>query len=246
MNKLNLLSKLAITGVVATVPAVGSMFIASSAHAQMVPGEVVCLTVPNSGPIGSPVDPCSIDGKSVRGLSLGDATVGDLFGNGPATNIEFEFEATGFDHIFSGVYRDATDPVFEVAPMDYDVQYAITIDDDPNSFFSTVEIDSLTAGSGVEITKQIFADSDRTNLLDTIISTDGGIDNSINLLGQRLQTLYITDNIVATGESALESYDNAFNQVVIDPSMDVPEPGTILGLLAVGGLGLGLKGKKQS
>ncbi|WP_254064519.1 PEP-CTERM sorting domain-containing protein [Microcystis aeruginosa] len=46
------------------------------------------------------------------------------------------------------------------------------------------------------------------------------------------------------GKSLLQSSTNSFTQD-LDPPSSIPEPGTILGLLTVGGLGLVSRFKKQ-
>ena len=57
----------------------------------------------------------------------------------------------------------------------------------------------------------------------------------------------VLDTLVFSANSELESISNDFTQIVRSGSTPtpVPEPGTIIGLLALGGLGLATKGKKQ-
>lgn len=53
--------------------------------------------------------------------------------------------------------------------------------------------------------------------------------------------LEITDTLSTTGTGVINAIENEF----VQRGEPVPESGTILGLLAVGGLVLGLKRKKQ-
>ncbi|NCS30711.1 MAG: PEP-CTERM sorting domain-containing protein [Microcystis aeruginosa F13-15] len=76
-----------------------------------------------------------------------------------------------------------------------------------------------------------------------LISTNGSPVPSSGFIGIPLNTLLTVTNTLAAnpGENLL-SFQNSFHQRYIDK---VPEPGTILGLLAVGGLGLVSRFKKQ-
>ncbi len=238
MNKLKSLPKLASMGAGAIALSLSGIMLAPNNAAAEVCGFI---------PPGGLLDPCIEGGKQVRDIVV---ETGSPFGSGPADRIEIEFlQPLDNEHVFDVVYEQENedtpgtfDPVFEAGPINYTLSYAIDILNDPDSFFDQVEIDSITAGSTATVTKEIFSDAGRNDLLDTIISTNGGIDTSISLFGERLQTLYITDTIVLTEGAAIEAYDNGFTQREVQPT---PEPGTILGLLTVGGLGLGLKKKKQ-
>ena len=75
---------------------------------------------------------------------------------------------------------------------------------------------------------------------DTIISQNGGVDDTD--ISPSQQVLTVTDTFSTTGPGEINEASNEFLQV----STKVPEPTTILGLLTVGALGLGIKWKKQS
>ncbi|MGK7887438.1 MAG: PEP-CTERM sorting domain-containing protein [Crocosphaera sp.] len=57
----------------------------------------------------------------------------------------------------------------------------------------------------------------------------------------------VMDTLTFSAGSQLDSISNDFSQIQRSPNepIPVPEPGTIIGLLALGGLGLATKGKKQ-
>ncbi len=241
MNKLNLLPKLASMGVVATSLSLsGIMLTTNNATAAVCGFALPTDSYPLSG---TPpfVDPCIEGGKSITDIVV----TANPFGGGQATELEFEFlQPLANEHVFDAVYEDSDnpgtpgDPVFESGPLDYMVTYAVNILDNPNAFFHEVEIDSITVGDGSTITKEIFSDAGMTNLIGEIESIDGSAE-SIKLT-DKFQTLYIKDTIMVAEGAALEAYDNGFIQ-----KENVPEPASILGILAVGGLGLGLKRKKQ-
>ena len=76
-----------------------------------------------------------------------------------------------------------------------------------------------------------------------LVSTNGSPVPATGFIGIPRNTLLTVTNTLAAnpGENLL-SFQNSFHQVYIP---NVPEPGTILGLLAVGGLGLVSRFKKQ-
>jgi hypothetical protein len=116
---------------------------------------------------------------------------------------------------------------------------------DPNFFFEFVGLDSDVdpLPPPEEVTKDIFIDNgDGTfTALDTLISLNGNSDFTDDLLSLNLQNLRIVDTITLVEGSNFDQFENVFRQA----PHDVPEPGTILGLLAVGGLGLVSRFKKQ-
>ena len=246
MNKLNLLSKLAI-GTLNTLVLSASIVTFTSSSAMAV---VSCGSFFSDD--SNDLQDCEEGGKEVTGLNV----VGSPFttGGGQSDQIQFEFEDDVFVHTFGAEYLQGGLDDSELSPLDYEVQYAVNIqnvdmNDPDQEYFSLVELDADTI-FGIDpediitITKNVYRDSDRTNLIDSIVSTNGSSGLFTIDPNEKLTTLYVTDIIDGNGETGLRAYDNAYGQ---DPAdIKVPEPGTILGLLAVGGLGLGLKGKKQS
>ena len=76
-----------------------------------------------------------------------------------------------------------------------------------------------------------------------LVSTNGSPVPATGFIGIPRNTLLtVTNTLVANLNEGLFDFQNSFRQVYIP---NVPEPGTILGLLAVGGLGLVSRFKKQ-
>jgi hypothetical protein len=76
-----------------------------------------------------------------------------------------------------------------------------------------------------------------------LVSTNGSPVPDSGFIGIAPHTLLtVTNTLVANPGQGLLDFQNSFHQVYIP---NVPEPGTILGLLAVGGLGLVSRFKKQ-
>jgi len=119
-------------------------------------------------------------------------------------------------------------------------QVAIT---DPTMYFDSVSFDTDVSGMGgtYKATKEIKT-LGGTSLL-TLESINGSEDTG-SLASAMVQSIKVTDTygvISNGGMSLLQSSTNDFTQV----GSKVPEPGTILGLLAVGGLGLVSRFNKQ-
>jgi PEP-CTERM motif len=112
---------------------------------------------------------------------------------------------------------------------------------DPDKTFDDVEFDTDVAGppgnTNYFATKEIFTLDDLENPVVTLESINGSEDFD-SILG--LTTIKVVDTFTSGdgGISLLESSTNDFTQTT-------PEPGTILGLLAVGGLGMVSRFKKQ-
>ena len=76
-----------------------------------------------------------------------------------------------------------------------------------------------------------------------LVSTNGSPVPSSGFIGIPPTTLLtVTNTLVANLNEGLFDFQNSFRQTYTPP---VPEPGTVLGLLAVGGLGLVSRFKKQ-
>ena len=77
-----------------------------------------------------------------------------------------------------------------------------------------------------------------------LMSTNGSPVPATSFIGiAPYQLLTVTNTLAANTGEGLFDFQNSFHQVYNNPN--VPEPGTILGLLAVGGLGLVSRFKKQ-
>ncbi|REJ54264.1 MAG: PEP-CTERM sorting domain-containing protein [Microcystis wesenbergii TW10] len=116
---------------------------------------------------------------------------------------------------------------------------------DPHKTFNDVEFDTDVSGpagnTNYHATKDIYTLNDLINPVVTLKSING---DEVSALGdlKGLTTIKVIDTFASgdQGLSLLQSSTNDFNQ-----HNKVPEPGTILGLLAVGGLGLVSRFKKQ-
>lgn len=234
MNKLNLLSKLAPMGV-ATLGAIAVSGIAAvPVNAQTFMGELFTGFINDANTViddeGNIFDrgiidiPTEVDDKLFENfmfdLSPGAFQLGDLIEIGFISG-EYFFEV---DVSANGGPR----------PVDGTIMYEVSVLNGPGSF-ALAEIDSAVIGTGsFEITKDIEVlaggGSDAS-----IQSINGGSASTTAIAGAT--ALKITDTFVSNGDS-LEVADNGFIQTA-------PEPASLLGLLAVGGLGLGLKRKKQ-
>ena len=112
----------------------------------------------------------------------------------------------------------------------------------PNNYFTGVQLDSdvnvnLANGGYGKVQKRI---AELPTLL--LTSTDGNPDpfSAFYPIPGGLRTLTVTDTLIPNPGGSLTSLSNKFTQAT-----QVPEPGTILGLLAVGGLGLVSRFGKQ-
>lgn len=106
--------------------------------------------------------------------------------------------------------------------------------------FNSIQLDSDVGGDGVyEVAKEVITDESQVfNLL----SINGDADSSG--IFPTASSLVVTDTLTSNGDD-ITSLSNSFTTVQEFTPVSVPEPGTILGLLAFGGLGLAAKGKKQ-
>ena len=185
--------------------------------------------------------------------TCGDKEINFLGSTGINGNTLFEFAEiipnveydVGWDFLASG------------APLTagvFDISYRIDIDMNEDLQFDQVGFGldggvDATTNDSVNVVKEVFYSqanfaagiADQT--LNGIIDQNGTFGDPNVFVPDELMSLWITDTITVTGQTAfLNDLSNDFFQ---EPDTHVPEPGTILGLFAVGGLGLGLKGKKQ-
>ena len=238
MNKPNFLPKLAIfavAGVGAT-----TMFRVSSVQAFQ-------LSLQDA------IDTCLVAGD----CSLGDKTIydisvsGALVEGGDPTNVVdqyanslFEIEQLVDPLDYEVVLDFATNETAGTGPAFYtgpEANLTYTIETTaPDFFINAVRLDSDVAiGSGTTtVTKE-------GNNFNTLTSFQGNADPEFTRapVTPPQKIITVTDTFSTTGDGAINEFNNEFGQIEIPPS--VPEPGTILGLFAIGGLGLGLKGKKQ-
>jgi hypothetical protein len=133
------------------------------------------------------------------------------------------------------------DPEVTSFPGSFTIGYEIDITD-TNFFFDAILL-GTDAGeeSGFLVTKEIF-DSQTGELLATLSNDElGGVAiTDTSILDLNIQHLRIVDTISVTDNGELFFVGNAFSQ-----STHTPEPSTILGLLAVGGLGMVSQFRKQ-
>ncbi|GCL60725.1 PEP-CTERM sorting domain-containing protein [Microcystis aeruginosa] len=117
----------------------------------------------------------------------------------------------------------------------------------PPLVFDTIRFDTDISGPGGSTnylaTKEVFT-LGGTPLI-TLTSTNGSEDFG-SILSFNASTIKVVDTFTSgdNGKSLLQSSTNDFTQD-LDPPSSIPEPGTILGLLTVGGLGLVSRFKKQ-
>ena len=230
-----------------------SVLVAPSTSAQS-----LCRFGPN--PIGGSPFECENLIPSVFGTE-GDKTVtllgfdfGGTHTNGDLASgfIEFEdFELPppgsflGDEFIFDVVFENGLEQVGITNGSGF-VEYLIEIEQSiaPDFTFNLVGLDSSEASPGVTVIKDIFLTQEDLendeNSIGQLISVDGNDVGSsfVNLSG--LTSVYIRDSYEVGEAAVLLEFDNDFIQ-----AEGVPEPASILGLLVVGGLGLGLKRKKQ-
>jgi len=127
------------------------------------------------------------------------------------------------------------------------LQYEVDISD-PKLVFAQVAFETNISGPpGNEnylATRGIFK-LDNTPLI-TLTSTNGSEDFG-SILSSNANTIKVIDTYTSldNGSSLLQFSTNNFTQDLDPPPAEIPEPGTILGLLAVGGLGLISRFKKQ-
>ncbi|NEQ71776.1 MAG: PEP-CTERM sorting domain-containing protein [Okeania sp. SIO2C9] len=157
-----------------------------------------------------------------------------------------EFDIPAGAQIIIGVASDGETFELELDPgqtlgsfigtATYDVTIA-----NPDFFFDQVGLNSDVTSGGVEA--QVTDGSGGTgNLLLELVSSDGNSVTPTPILGPTMYQFISVMNTVSIPEGGtFDGFKNTFTQKRV-----TPEPGTILGLLAVGGLGLGLKRKKQA
>jgi len=134
-----------------------------------------------------------------------------------------------YDFIYNAVTLAAPTPNSNSGSFTYTIEVT-----DPNKYITGVAIDSDVTATNNKIEKT-FAEIPTL----TLTSTNGSADPLSGFAPiAPTQLLTVTDTITNNPGEAVFSLNNAYKQ-------SVPEPGTILGILAVGGLGLVSRLKRQ-
>jgi hypothetical protein len=175
---------------------------------------------------------CGVQGLEYHSVQLDDKLFQDFVFPVLPAGVVIDFDGADWSFEY--------DPEPDLGNGTYDISYDVDILD-PNQFFDLIQLDTITSiFPGVTTTKTI-TDSNTGALLLELESIDGVPDQG-DISGFNTQHISVLDRIVVNGVSAeFEALSNDFTQ----DTHDVPEPGTILGILAVGGAGLLSKLKKQ-
>jgi hypothetical protein len=166
-------------------------------------------------------------------LTAGDKKVTYVSQNGfgaePLDEVTLMFMGDEYDFIYNAVTLAAPTPNTNSGSFTYTIEVT-----DPNKYITGVAIDSDVTATYNKVEKT-FAEIPTL----TLTSTDGSADPLSGFYPiAPIKTLTVTDTLTNNPGEALFILSNAYKQ-------SVPEPGTILGLLAVGGLGLVSRFKKQ-
>jgi hypothetical protein len=155
--------------------------------------------------------------------TLNSATTIEIDNSGPSHSLTINSNFVGDNPLSSTAYT---------------LRYKIAIDTtiEPDWVFSRVGIDSnvlQNGGPGVAavVTKSIYTDN-FTTLLDTIVSTNGSVDNTSTFTDLKLKELWIEETFFHNStDNQIRGTTNTFNQA------PVPEPASlaIWSLIAVGG-----------
>jgi hypothetical protein len=159
----------------------------------------------------------------------------------------FGADATFDDRIV--IDTDGTEWTFEYTfnpevtafPDSFSFIYDVEIRD-PNQFFDVITLGTTGTFPGVTVVKEIFASGSEDVIL--TLTSENGSPASGSILNLNLQHIAVLETIVVENEGVLISLINTFTQGTHE-TPPVPEPSTILGLLAVGGFGLVTKFRKQ-
>jgi hypothetical protein len=165
-------------------------------------------------------------------LTAGDKKVTYVSENGfgaePLDEVTLMFIGDEYDFIYNAVTLAAPTPNTNSGSFTYTIEVT-----DPNKYITGVAIDSDVTATYNKVEKT-FAEIPLV-----LTSTDGSADPLSGFYPiAPIKKLTVTDTLTNNPGEALFTLNNAYKQ-------SVPEPGTILGLLAVGGLGLVSRFKKQ-
>ncbi len=153
---------------------------------------------------------------------------GEPIGDDGAT---VEFKLTG--DVYEFVFTPTNDTVRGAA---FGFSYYIQILD-PVFYFAGVQVASDTTSTYEGAEKMVYEDDSFVNLVADVTSVNGSPSTFYPILGQ-YQKLLVSDSVTPGSMEKIFSLSNKFTQ-------RSPEPGTLLGLLAVGGLGMISRFKRQ-
>jgi hypothetical protein len=224
---------------------------AIAAPAQAANFTVPLVLNPISGELEGTVDADLVDiagtgyGLSILGMDYHSVTLGDKVfsdfsvvpGVAAGDNLKFLLNSGVWtvQYLPEGMGRDQGQLHYQVAIS------ALA----PTMYFENVSFDTDVSGmAGTYTATKEIKDLDGVSLL-TLVSIDGSEDTQ-SIESAMVRTIKVIDTygvVSDGGMSLLQSSTNDFTQV--PHNSKVPEPGTILGLLAVGGLGLVSRFNKQ-
>jgi hypothetical protein len=154
--------------------------------------------------------------------------VGGTIGAEPLDTVTLSFMGDEYNFIYSAL-PGAIDNNSNSGSFTYTIEVT-----DPNKFLTGVALDSDVTATNYGTVTKTFAERPPV-----LTSTDGSADPLSGFYSiAPIKKLTVTDTLAANPNEGLYTLSNAYKQ-------SVPEPGTILGLLAVGGLGLVSRFKKQ-
>jgi len=212
------------TGAAAIGVLAGSVLTATSASAAAISWGQFSTPDPNTGEFIS--------------LFAGDKKVTFYSEDGPdeigGDGATVEFKLTAND-VYEFVFTPTNNRVQGAA---FGFSYYIEIID-PVFYFAGVQVASETTPTYQEAMKMVFEDDTFVNPLADLTSVDGTPtpSNFFAIPGQ-YRKLLVSDSVIPGPGGKIFSLSNKFTQ-------RSPEPGTLLGLLAVGGLGMISRFKRQ-
>ena len=165
----------------------------------------------------------------IEGDKIATFVTENNFGAEPLDTVTLSFMGDEYNFIYSAL-PGAIDNNSNSGSFTYTIQVT-----NPNKFLTGVAIDSDVTATNYGTVTKTFAEIPTL----TLTSTGGSADPLVGFYPiAPTQLLTVTDTLAPNSGEALYTLSNAYTQ-------SVPEPGTILGLLAVGGLGLVSRFKKQ-
>ncbi|MBE8993165.1 PEP-CTERM sorting domain-containing protein [Microcystis aeruginosa] len=219
MMTTNKLTKTFASGSLAIGVLAGSVFAATSASAANI------LTWGQ----WTTLDP--ITGTYSNVLTAGDKKVTFVsengFGADPLDEVALLLTGDEYDFVYDATTLGSPGANMNSGSFTYTIEVT-----DPNQYITAVALDSDVTATYGTVTKT-FAE-----IPNVLVSVNGSSDPAIGFYPiAPIKKLTVTDTLAANPGEGLFSLNNAYKQT--------PEPGTILGLLAVGGLGMVSRFKKQ-
>lgn len=255
MNKLNLLPKLAIAGAIGTVSTVG-ILTASAEASTLTPGSGITWT------------DATTDFRGQVDISDPNDTFNVTFMfdgvNNPPMPLATIFNPTGdFGNWFNNNQQIALPPVAVTfqqvmpAPGTPPALAVYSATDDFEFDFTSVLPSGATKADGTTLVTELKyvvpglprgdADGAAQFLVGDITATGVELDLCLTTCEDRPYWLVNGKRNSQIGDFQFEDTAALGGAFQVQSSVTgVPEPGTVLGLFVIGGLGLGLKGKKQS